>query len=350
MYDLVTLTSMGVRLTPTGHRPVGDGYGYTMQATSAESNVLNVSACLGLSVKALTGFVEGSPISAFIKGELRRRNIAYEGPDLDAGGPWGLRHQFNLADTGYGQRGPRVYNDRAGEVGRALHNGHFDFDRLFHQDGARILHLSGLFAALSPGTAELCLQSAAAAAKHGTLVSFDLNHRASFWAGREHELREVFLRIASLSDILIGNEEDYQLALGLEGVPTDGRGLAEKTAAYQHMIEDAQKKFPSVRLFANTLREVENANCHHWGAMLCDKGQWHTVSPRPIGVLDRIGGGDGFVGGLLYGLLKGWDAERCLHFGWACGALAVTTEDDYASPSDEEQVWNIWKGNARVQR
>ena len=119
-YDLITATSMGVRITPADRQPVGIGNHYTMQATSAESNVLNVSASLGLRTRVLTAFVAGSPIASFIKGELRRRNIGYEGPEVEQGGPWGYRHQFNIADTGFGMRGPRVHNDRAGEVGRTL--------------------------------------------------------------------------------------------------------------------------------------------------------------------------------------------------------------------------------------
>ena len=146
-YSLITATSMGVRITPPMRQPVGIGNSYIMQATSAESNVLNVSASLGLETKVLTAFVKESPIAAFIKGELRRRNIGYEGPEVEQGGPWGYRHQFNIADSGFGMRGPRVHNDRAGEVGRILKAEDFDLDRIFGEEGAEIIHLSGLFAA-----------------------------------------------------------------------------------------------------------------------------------------------------------------------------------------------------------
>lgn len=143
---------MGVRITPANRQPVGIGNQYTMQATSAESNVLNVSSSLGLKTKVLTAFVAGSPIAFFIKGELRRRNIDFEGPEVEQGGPWGYRHQFNIADTGFGMRGPRVHNDRAGEVGRTLKAKDFELKRIFAKDGARMMHISGLFAALSPET------------------------------------------------------------------------------------------------------------------------------------------------------------------------------------------------------
>lgn len=349
-YDLIAPTSMGIRLTPMERQPVGVGNQFIMYATSAESNVLNVSASLGLSARALTGFVKGSPIAAFIKGELRRRNISYEGPEIEQGGPWGYRHQINIADAGFGARGPRVHNDRAGEVGRVLKAEDFDLERLFKQDGVRMMHLSGLFAALSSQTAQLCVKMAEMAKENGTLVSFDLNHRASFWEGREEELHKAFTRIASLADILIGNEEDYQLALGIHGPEAGGQEIGDKMDEFKRMIESARKAFPHVRVFATTLRQVMDANRHLWGALLYKDGQWQVAPQREIQVLDRIGGGDGFVGGLLYSLLKGWDGEKCLQFAWATGALAVTMLEDYGSPVDEQQVFAIWEGNARVLR
>ncbi len=348
-YDLIAPTSMGIRLSPQDRQPVGFGNQYTMYATSAESNVLNVSASLGLSTLVLTNFVRESPIAGFIKGELRRRNIAFEGPEIPQGGPWGYRHQFNIADAGFGPRGPRVHNDRAGEAGRLLKAGDFDLKRLFESEGVRLIHLSGLIAALSESTAELCVQLAETAKSNGTLVSFDLNYRDSFWKGREEQLFKAFARIANLSDILIGNEEDFQLALGISG-PRAEDGIAGETSAFRGMIGKAREAFPNAKVFATTLRQVLDANRHLWGALLWKDGQWHEAPLREIQVLDRIGGGDGFVGGLLYGLLRGWPGERCVQFGWATGALAVTMTEDYASPPDEETVLRIWEGKARVLR
>lgn len=349
-YDLVVPTSMGVRITPADRQPVHTSNQYFMQATSAETNVLNVSAALGLRTKCLTAFVQGSPIAAFIKGELGRRHIEYEGPELPQGGPWGYRHQFNIADSGFGPRGARVWNDRAGEVGRALDARDFDLDRLFGQEGVRLVHISGLIAALSPESARFCLAVARKAREYGTRLSFDLNYRASFWEGREAELRAVFTELAALADVLVGNEEDFQLALGLQGPPAGGKDLAAKLSGFQAMIGEARKAYPQAGVFATTLREVVDAGRNLWGAVLWSDEGWQTASPREIAVLDRIGGGDGFVSGLLYALLRGWDAEKQLRFGWACGALAVTSLYDYADPADEAAVWSIWDGNARVKR
>jgi len=349
-YALLVPTSMGVRLTAAHGQPMYCGDTFMMQATSAESNVASISSYLGLPVKILTAFVKGSPISRLIKDSLAGRHIDVEAMEVEQGGPWGYRHQFNLADSGCGSRGPRVFNDRAGEVGRLLSAKHFDLERIFDREGVQIVHLSGLIGALSPETGDFCLEIAKAAKKYGTRISFDLNHRASFWKNREKEMHDLFTQIASMSDILVGNEEDFQLCLGIEGPETGGKGLAAKCESFKGMIQRVKQAFPNAGVFATTLREVLSVNCHLWGAIMAEGNQWHVVEPREITVLDRIGGGDGFVGGMLYAILKGWQPEQWIQFGWATGALATTFLTDYALPADEEQVWSIWKGNARVSR
>ncbi|MBN1182968.1 MAG: sugar kinase [Bacteroidales bacterium] len=349
-YSLVVPTSMGVRITPINGQAVHCSDTFKMQATSAETNVASVASYLGLPVKVLTTFVKGSPIARFIKDNLASRHMDYEGVEVEQGGPWGYRHQFNIADSGYGSRGPRVQNDRAGEVGRTLNVKDFDLDRIFGKEGIQIIHLSGLIAALSPDTGKFCLELARAAKKYGTRISFDLNHRASFWINREKELHEIFSEIASVSDILIGNEEDFQLCLGIEGPEAGGKDISAKIDGFKGMIKNVKKAYPNASVFATTLREVVSTNHHMWGAIMLEGENWHVVEPRDITVLDRIGGGDGFVGGMLYGILKEWEAEKWIQFGWATGALATTQLTDYGQPADEEQVWSIWKGNARVRR
>lgn len=349
-WGIIVPTSMGVRITPDNGLPVGVTDRYTMQATSAETNVASIASYLGIPVKVLTTFVKDSPIADFIKRDLRARGMEYEGPEVPQGGPWGYRHQFNIADSGFGSRGPRVLNDRAGEVGRTLNVKDFDLDRIFGEEGASILHLSGLIAALSPGTGAFCVELARKAKEYGTKISFDLNHRASFWAGRERELTAMFSEIASLSDILVGNEEDFQLCLGISGPESGGKELSGKIDSFRSMIEEARNIYPSVSVFATTLRQVINANTHLWGAIMLSGGKWSVVPPREIAVKDRIGGGDGFVGGLLYAMLRGFDDEHMLGFAWASGAYATTFLTDYACPPDEDAINDVWKGNARVKR
>ena len=349
-YDLVCPTSMGVRITPVNRLPVHTSRLFELQATSAESNVLNVSASLGLRTMVLTSFVKESPIAQFIKAELRFRNIEYCGPEVEQGGAWGYRHQFNIADSGFGSRGPRVWNDRSGEVGRTLKADDFDLKKIFEEDGVRILHLSGLIAALSHETTMFCLDVARAAKKNGTLISFDLNYRASFWKGREAELSAAFSEIASVADILVGNEEDFQLCLGMKGPEAGGKDLSNKIGQFKGMIGEVKKAYPNAQVYATTLREVVSANEHNWGALVSVGDSWYEELPRPIQVMDRIGGGDGFVSGLLYAILSGKTEEDWIKYGWAAGVLAATVLADYGTPADEDQLMSIYKGNARVKR
>lgn len=349
-YEMVIPTSMGVRITPLDRQPVNTSHYYYMQSTSAESNVGQVPASLGMRVKLLTKFVKDSSIAKFIKADLRARNIEFEGPEVDQGGPWGYRHQFNIADSGYGFRRPEVLNDRAGEVGRTLNIKEFDVERIFDKEGAAIVHMSGLIAAMSPETSEFCQEVATVAKKYGSKISFDLNYRASFWANREKELHKAFKKIAEMADILVGNEEDYQLALEIEGPQAGGKGIKAKIDGFKEMVTRVKKAYPDCEVFANTLREVHSANEHAWGAILNVNDKWYVEEPRDIQVLDRIGGGDGFVSGLMYSILKGWDPKDWVKFAWATGCMAATVLNDYSQPLSEKQIWAVYEGNARVKR
>ena len=349
-WALVVPTSMGVRITPENRQPVHTSSRFLMQATSAETNVASVPSHLGLPTKVLTNFVAGSPISALIKADLRARGMAYEGPDVEQGDAWGNRHQFNIADSGFGGRAPRVWNDRAGEVGLGLSVDDFDLEKLFVEEGVKILHLSGLVAALSQQTSKFCVELARKAKENGTAISFDLNYRASFWKGREDELSPAFKEIAGLCDVLYGNEEDFQLCLGIAGPEAGGEGIDEEIESFKEMIGRIREAYPDASVIGTSLREVVSANHHRWGMILWGEGEFYVAELRDIDVIDHIGGGDGSVGGVLYGLLKGWPIEKCMQFGWASGALAATSVNDYGAPADEAQVWSIWEGNARVQR
>lgn len=349
-WALVVPTSMGVRITPENRQPVHTADRFFLQATSAETNVASVVSHLGEPTLVLTAFVKGSPVSALIKADLRKRNMSYEGPEIDQGDAWGFRHQFNIADSGFGGRAPRVWNDRAGEVGRELNVDQFDLDRLFGTEGVKILHLSGLIAALSPSTSAFCVELAKKARANGTLVAMDLNYRATFWKGREDELSAAFDEIAKNCDILYGNEEDFQLCLGIEGPEAGGKSIDDKIEDFKAMIGRIKERYPNAHWIGTSLREVVSANHHKWGILLWNDGEFYLAPLRDIDVIDRIGGGDGSVGGVLYGILQGWDVEKCAQFGWATGALAATSLYDYGAPADEKQVWDLWKGNARVQR
>ena len=179
-YAIVVPSSMGVRITPVNRLPVHISNLFMMQATSAETNVISISAALGLPVKVLTTFVKGSPIAQFIKNDLKRRHIDYEGPEVNQGGPWGYRHQFNIADSGYGLRGPRVHNDRAGEVGRTLNINDFDLDRIFKEEGVKLIHISGLLQ-LYQAIPENSVLNLPVQLSGKAQEFLDLNYRATFW-------------------------------------------------------------------------------------------------------------------------------------------------------------------------
>ena len=138
--------------------------------------------------------------------------------------------------------------------------------------------------------------------------------------------------------------------MGLEGPEAGGKDLAAKIDGFKGMINAAKAAYPNTSVFATTLREVVSTNHHRWGGIVANGGDWHIVEPRDITVLDRIGGGDGFVGGMLYAMLKGWEPEKWVQFGWASGAFTATLLTDYGQPADEEQIWSVWEGNARVRR
>ncbi len=349
-YALVVPTSIGVRLLPPDRQTVSSSDVFYMQVTSAETNTASILSYLGLPVKVLTTFVKDSPISKFIKSNLRSRNMEFEGVDVPQGGPWGYRHQFNIADSGFGLRGPRVHNDRAGEVGRTLNIKDFDLEKLFGEDGVGILHLTGLICALSEETGQFCLELAREAKKHGTVVSFDFNYRASFWENRKSKLQKIFKEIAGEADIIIGNEYDYMLCLGMDFKPNAYKDEMSQVENFKETIKQVKKDFPETTVFATTLREVKHSNRHLWGGVMLNGEDWEAVEPRQIAIIDRIGGGDAFVGGLLYGILKGFTPEQQIQFAWASGALASTFLTDYAQPDDEEQIWNIWRGNSRIRR
>lgn len=349
-YDVVSLSSMGIRMTPFNRESVHTSNIFELQATSAETNVLNVLASLGLNTKVLTKFVKGSPISLFIKSELRRRNIEYEGIEIEQCNPWGYRHQINIADSGFGVRGPRVWNDRSGEVGQTLFSGEFGLKRLFVEEGCKIFHISGLVLSLGPRVAQCCRDVVRFAKDNNVIISFDLNYRNSFWNGRTDELKELFKEFVSLSDVVIGNEEDFQKCIGIAGPDVAEENMCWRIDDYKKIINQVVYQYPTVSCVAITLRDVINANEHMWGAILWEDNNWYVEPFRKISVLDRIGGGDGFVGGLLYGIIKSWNAQKCVCFGCAAGALATTTINDYITPIDEAQIWNCYNGNFRIER
>jgi len=351
-YALAVASSTNLRETPPNRQPdIGTDLRFR-QVTSDTTNVASVLSHLDLPVAVMTALIKGNPDSHTIRRDLRSRGMTVLEKWFDPEGPWGPRHIINKAESGFGLRGASVSNDRAGEVGAKLLPEHFDLERLFGEEGVQVVHISGLFAAISPGTGQLCLKIAQIAKKYGTKVILDLNHRPSFWKGRKEELSELFLALAGHADILGGNEEDFQLCLGIKGPKAGGKSLAAKIDEFKAMIDLAHKLYMDAAVFYTTFREVISANANLWGALIWSKAEndFRVIEPRQIDVYDRIGGGDAFAGGLIYGMVMGWEVEKCLQFAWAAGAYVVTLLEDYFTGFDPNQIWNVWEGNTRVQR
>ena len=253
---------------------------------------------------------------------------------------------------GQGQQHDQADQGAALEAGALLKPGDFNWSEIF-AGGVRWFHSGGIFASLSETTSQLILEGMQAAKAAGAIRSFDLNYRAKLWAtlGGSAKGQEVFRRIASEVDVLIGNEEDLQLSLGIEGPKVDSHAKSKlDTGVFFQMIEKVRQEFPNVQAVATTLREVHSTNRHDWGAVLWLDGQSYVSPTLNLDVIDRIGGGDGFASGMIYGMLAGRSPEDCLRLGWAHGALLTTFPGDVSMAKLHEVEALAKGGTARVQR
>src|SRR5262249_17090818 len=254
------------------------------------------------------------------------------------------------SDRGLGARGPVVFYNRANEAAGQLKAGDFDWKAIF-SGGVRWFHSGGIFAALSPTTSEVILEGMQAAKAAGAVVSFDLNYRAKLWniSGGHARAREVLQRIVEHVDVLVGNEEDLQLGLGLAG-PEVSSQFKLDPAAFLGMMDQVVRRFPRIKVVATTLREVHSTNRHSWGAVAWINGKSWVSPTCELDVMDRVGGGDGFASGLFYGLLTNQPPEEAVRLGWAHGALLTTFPGD-TTMATLEQVQALAKGSsARIQR
>jgi 2-dehydro-3-deoxygluconokinase len=243
--------------------------------------------------------------------------------------------------------------DRGHTAASQLKAGDFDWDDLFGRQGVRWLHTGGIFAALSDTTPGLVIEAVQAARKHGVIVSYDLNYRPSLWKsiGGKARAQEVNRRIAEHVDVMIGNEEDFTASLGLKVEGLDEHISAIDVSAFRQMIESAVKEFPNFKVVATTLRRVKSATRNDWGAICHAGGQFYEATPRPdMEILDRVGGGDSFASGLIYGLITFGDPQKAVEYGAAHGALAMTTPGDTSMASLAEVEKLVRGGGARVQR
>jgi 2-dehydro-3-deoxygluconokinase len=347
--DFLSLGAVVHRLDP-GIIPFRKARSFDIHVSGGEYNVAaNLSDCFGLKTAIATAMVKYG-IGEMVQGRIRETGVIPYYKWFEHDGVRGPNIATVYSDRGQGVRPPVVFYNRANEAGALLKPGDFNWSSIFKQ-GVRWFHSGGIFAALSETTSELIIEAMQAAHKSGAVTSFDLNYRAKLWSpiGGLQKAQSVLRQIASSVDALIGNEEDLQMGLGIAGPEVAAKSKLDSETFFK-MIERVVDQFPNIKMVATTLREVHSSNRHDWGAVLWLNGQ-HYVSPTcQLDVVDRIGGGDGFASGLIYGLLTGKEPEQAIRLGWAHGALLTTFPGDVSLARLPEVEAFAKGGSARVQR
>ena len=347
--DLLSLGALVHRLDP-GEVPFRKAAECRIHVSGGEFNVAaNLADCFGLSTGVATAIVE-YPIGDLIAERVRAMGVRPFYKRFKHNGVNGPNMATVYSDRGHGIRGPVVFYNRANEAAAELKPGDFDWESIF-RTGVRWFHSGGIFAALSPTTGDLIVEAMKAARRAGAVVSFDLNFRAKLWNvwGGEKKAVDVISRIVEHVDVLVGNEEDLQKALGVKG-PDVARTSALDPSAFLGMIESVRAKLPRVRVVATTLRDVISTARHRWSAVAWIDGTSYVAPTCELDILDRVGGGDGFASGFFYGLLAGEPPEEAVRLGWAHGALLTTYPGD-TTMATLDQVRSLARGgSARIQR
>lgn len=264
-----------------------------------------------------------------------------------------VRNGLNFTERGFGLRGALGVSDRGNTAASQLKKGDIDWDRIFGRDGSRWFHTGGIFAGLSETTPEVIIEAMQAARKYGTIVSYDLNYRPSLWKaiGGKEKAQEVNRELAKYVDVMIGNEEDYTASLGFEVEGVDKNLSKLDTGNFKKMITKAVKEYPNFKVTGTTLRTVKSATINSWGAICWAGGKFYEATLREdMEIYDRVGGGDSFASGLIFGLLTQDDPQVAVEYGAAHGALAMTTPGD-TSMATRSEVESLMKGaGARVVR
>lgn len=347
--DLVSVGGLVHRLDP-GVIPFRKATSCQIHVSGGEFNVAaNLSDCFRMKTGIATAMVD-YPIGDLIAERVRAMGVRPFYKHFKHNGVNGPNMATVYSDRGQGVRAPVVFYNRSNEAAAHLKPGDFDWGTIF-AGGVKWFHSGGIFAALSETTGEVIIEGMKAAKKAGAIVSFDLNFRAKLWNlwGGEKKAVEVVDRIVKNCDVLVGNEEDLQKGLGIQGQDVEAKSKLDPSAFFA-MIDKVVAKHPQVKVVATTLREVHSTNRHSWGAVAWVNGKTHASPTCELDVLDRVGGGDGFAAGLFYGLMSGLDPAEAVKLGWAHGALLTTFPGD-TTMATLEQVQAFAKGgSARIQR
>jgi len=353
-FDEVSLGEIMLRLDP-GEGRIRTARQFQAWEGGGEYNVARgLRKCFGLKTAVVTALVDnevGHLIEDFImQGGVATDFIRWRADD---GIGRSVRNGLNFTERGFGIRGAVGVPDRGHTAASQLKPGDVDWDHLFGTLGVRWFHTGGIFAALSESTAAVAIEAVAAARRHGTIVSYDLNYRPSLWKsiGGQAKAREVNREIARHVDVMIGNEEDFTAALGFEVAGVDHSLAALEADAFKTMIATAVREYPNFKVAATTLRRVVTATRNDWSAILWHEGRFHDSRPYPeLEILDRVGGGDSFASGLAFGFLEFNDPHKAVDYGAAHGALASTTPGDTSMATRAEVEKQIAGGGARVVR
>ncbi len=347
--DFLSLGALVNRLDP-GIIPFRKATECQIHVSGGEFNVAaNLSDCFRMNTGIATAMVE-YPIGDLIAERVRAMGVKPFYKKMKHNGVNGPNMATVYSDRGLGSRAPVVFYNRSNEGASYLKPGDFDWNSIF-ASGVKWFHSGGIFAALSETTGQVIIEGMKAAKAAGAITSFDLNYRAKLWNiwGGEQKAAEVIDGIVKHVDVLVGNEEDLQKGLGIPGPDVHAKSKLDPSVFFA-MIDDVIKKYPNVKVVATTLREVHSTNRHSWSAVAWVNGKTYSAPTAELDVLDRVGGGDGFAAGFIYGLLNGESAEEAVKLGWAHGALLTTTPGDTTMAQVEDVRAFAKGGSARIQR
>lgn len=353
-YDMISLGEVMLRLDP-GESRVRCARSFQVWEGGGEYNVARgLRRCFGMKTGVVTALAQndvGYLIEDFIcQGGVDTSMIQWKPFD---GIGRKVRNGLNFTEKGHGMRGALGISDRANTAASQMKVGDVDWEKIFGEYGVRWFHTGGIFAALSESTAEVVIEAVKTAKKYGTIVSYDLNYRPSLWRdiGGQEKAQAVNKEIAKYIDVMLGNEEDFTKCLGFEIKNADAQMKTLNLDGYRAMIDEVSKVYPNFKVIATTLREVKTATINNWSAMAWSNGRIvKGMDLKDLEIYDRVGGGDSFASGLIYGLMTTDDVEKAVNYGIAHGALAMTTPGDtsMARLNEVESLMN--NGSARVQR
>ena len=353
-WDVVSLGEVMLRLDP-GEGRVHTTRTFQVWEGGGEYNVARgLKRCFGLDAAVVTALADnavGRLVEDLIyQGGVDQSHVVwrkYDGVGRE------VRNGLNFTERGYGVRAALGCSDRGHTAVSQLKPGDVDWEKIFGEEGARWFHTGGIFCALSETTPAVAREAMEAARRHGTVVSYDLNYRESLWKaiGGRGRAREVNRELASLVDVMIGNEEDFTACLGFEVEGLDEHHSKLEVESFRRMIERAVREFPNFKVVATTLRNAKTATVNDWGAVCYAGGELYQAATREnLEIYDRVGGGDSFASGLIYGLLTGRGPQWAVECGAAHGALAMTTPGDTTTATLAEVERVMKGGGARVAR